>query len=105
MPDADAGRNHTDAGGRPKVRPNRAGNTILAACRASRYLYSDGPFPAFSYSLRIDAGHASRWRFAVRVEILLRLQPLFAPILIAVILRAHPGRAAATRRHCGIPPA
>src|SRR3954467_5376581 len=99
MPDADAGRDPKKTAGRP----TGAGHTILAACRSAVPVCADRAFPAVSYSIGINAGDAARRRLAVCVQILLRLQPLFAPAFVAAVFRTNSGLGTAARRHCGIP--
>src|SRR5438477_122677 len=98
MPSADAGRNQTKAAGRQLG----AGNPFLAARRSPCRLYPDVAVSAVSYPLGVDAGDAPGRGFAVRVEVFIRLQPLFASVFAAAVLRSHPGLATTTWRYRGV---
>ena len=64
------------------------------------------PVPAVQHPVRLDEGDAAGRRLPVRVEILLRLQPLFAAAVAADVLRPDRRlRQARARRHRGVPPA
>ena len=47
------------------------------------------PVPAVQHPVRLDDGDAADRRLPVRLEIHLRLQPLFAAVLAAAVLRPH----------------
>src|SRR5262245_55162203 len=69
----------------------------------ARYPYL--PVPALQYSIGLDEGDAARRRLPFRVEILLRLQPLFVAVLPAAVPGTHLGVAAQPRRRRRVPPA
>src|SRR4029453_2934857 len=50
--------------------------------------------PALQYSVGLDEGNAAGRRLSLRIEIFLRLQPLFFAVLPAAVSRAHLGIAA-----------
>src|SRR5262245_49378346 len=98
MPDADAGRNHTQA----TRWSDCAGDSFLAAGRPPCGPDPDILLSAIPHPFGVDAGDAARRRLAVRVEILLWVQPLFVAVLFAVVHGAHPCHPAAAGRHCGL---
>src|SRR4029453_18533965 len=56
--------------------------------------HSHIPVPALQYSVGLDEGNAAGRRLSFRIEIFLRLHPLFFAVLPAAVSRAHLGIAA-----------
>src|SRR5882724_9270874 len=79
------------------------GAAVLAARHRHRPDCPHFSIPAVSHSIRLDDGDAAGRRFAVRVEILLRLQPLFGAVFSAPVLGPHLRLAAQAGRYRGLP--
>ena len=73
-------------------RPRRHPRAHPGAARAGL------PVPALQHSVGLDDPDAAGRRLSVRVEIQLRLQPLFLPVRAQPVLRAHLGQGARPRR-------
>src|SRR6266851_5475881 len=63
------------------------------------------PVPALQHPLGIDEGNASGRRLPVRLEIFLRLQPLFDPAVAAAVFGTRLRFRAGARRYRRVPPA
>src|SRR5262249_3396613 len=86
------------AGGR-----RRGGGALLAACHPHRTHRPHVFVPAVSHSVRLDDGDPAGRPFAVRLEILLWLQPLLTAAFAATVQGAHLCIAPQAGRCCGLP--
>src|SRR5262245_28366591 len=64
----------------------QAGGAVLAASYCSRPLRPHDSVPTVPHPLGVNEGHAAHRRFALRIEILLRLQPVFPAVFAATVL-------------------
>src|SRR5947208_2942841 len=63
------------------------------------------PVPALQYSIWLDESDTAGRRLSFRLEIFLRLQPLFIAVLAAAVFWTHLGLAARARRRRRVAPA